>query len=293
MATALRRFASLLIYGGSLRLRPYESVCLSGWGRSLSDAAQNVFKRQIGLLDRYKRAKHGRTLFLFPTGWPNGKPLPTNVRFALREDESRVARVRMDFGTGLRADAIIVLQHGQLTSVEFSKVLPRVCWASAAVKDVTTLRDVSVPTGGKDEETSRTELPPNLRWLAAAHPDNVCMPPRTDAEIRAFISSFETSFPPEYEATLRTTNGVSAGPVKIYGVGDAWTIPRPDGPFVSIANISDVGDLATKIGERTGTVYLLDSESDRVKQLDGDFVSALRSTLPAGSAEAARIRSRT
>jgi hypothetical protein len=288
MGTLLQHFASFVIYGGSFRLRPYESACLRGWGLSLSDAAQDVFKRQIVLLDRYKRSKNGRTLFLFPTGWPNGKPLPTDVRFALREDESRVARVRMDFPLrpDLHADAIIVLQHGQLTSIEFSKVLPRECWSNAVIRKVTALRDVSAPVGEKAEETDRVEMPANLRWLAAAYPNSICMPPRTAAEVGAFVSSFDTKLPADYEATLLLTNGVSAGPVKIYGVGDAWTIPRPDGPFLSIANVLDVGDLAAKVGEKTGTVYLLDAESDEVRQLDGDFVKSLRETVSTNSAQA-------
>lgn len=281
MGTVSQKVASLLIYGGSLRLRPYESACLSGWSRSLPDAAQNVFKHQIALLDRYKRSKNGRVLFLFPTGWPNGKPLPTDLRFALREDESRVARLRLDFPprSDTHADAIVVLQHGQLTSIEFSRVVPRECWSNAMIRNVTTLRDVSAPAEGEREKSGSAELPPNLQWLAATYPNSVCIPPRTTAEIRAFVSSFDTRLPPDYEAMLQLTNGVSAGPVRIYGVGDAWTIPRPDGPFVSIANVTDVGDLAMKIGERSGTVYLLHAESDEARELTGDFSSSLHAAL--------------
>jgi hypothetical protein len=286
MGTVPQKLASLLIYGGSLRLRPYESACLSGWSRSLPEDARNIFKRQIVLLDRYKRSKNGRLLFLFPTGWPNGKPLPTDLRFVLREDESRVARVRLDFPPrpDMQTDAIVVLQHGQLTSIEFSRVVPRECWSNAMIQNVTTLRDVSASAAGEREETGSAEMPPNLQWLAASYPDSVCIPPRTTAEIRAFVSSFDTRFPPDYEATLQLTNGVSAGPVRIYGVGDAWTIPRPDGPFVSIAKVSDLGDLAIKIGEKTGTIYLLDAESDAVRELRGDFGSSLRTALLTNSA---------
>jgi hypothetical protein len=284
MGTLLQRATSLLIYGGTLRMRPYEAACLEGWARSLPEAAQDIFRRQIALLDRYKRSREGRILLLFPSGWPNGKPLPTDVRFALNEDESRVARVRMDCSVkaDLRVDAIIVLQHGQLTSVEFSRALPRACWAHAVVRDVTTLRDV---LAGEGREAPGVELPPTLSWLAVTHPGGTCMSPRTEEEIKAFISSFETRFPPGYEATLRAANGVSAGPVKIYGVGDAWTIPRPDGPFVSIANVRDVGDLAAKIGDHTGAVYLLDAEGDEVRQLHGDFMDALREAMSLGKAQ--------
>jgi hypothetical protein len=199
----------------------------------------------------------------------------------LREDESRVARLRLDFPPrpDAHTDAIVVLQHGQLTSIEFSRDVPRECWSNAIIRNVTTLRDVSAPAEGEREKAGSAEMPPNLQWLAATYPNSVCIPPRTTSEIRAFVSSFDTRLPPDYEATLQLTNGVSAGPVRIYGVGDAWTIPQPDGPFVSIANVSDVGDLAMKIGERTGTVYLLDAESDEVREFTGDFISSLRAAL--------------
>lgn len=277
MGTALQRATSFLLYGGTFRLRPYEDKCLTAWENSLPRPARDVLKRQIRLLDRFKRAKEGRTLYLYPTGWPNGQPLPAEVRFALQEVESRVARVRMEDPqrTNLRADAIIVLQNGQLTSVEFSNELPRDSWESALVRDVVLLRDVLSPSR-QDHSGHQGSAPQKLAWLMEAHSDSSCNPPRTSEEVRAFIGSFDTKFPPDFEALLRTTNGVSAGPVQIFGIGEAWMIPRPDGPFVAIANVRGVGELATKIGDRTGTVYLLVSESDEAKPLVGSFMDVVR-----------------
>jgi hypothetical protein len=280
MGTLLQRLTSLLIYGGTLRLRPYEAACLEAWACSLPQEAQDIFRHQVALLDRYKRSRKGRSLSLFPSGWPNGKPLPASLRFALNEDESRVACVRMGCPSksDLHINATVVLEHGQLICVEFSRELPRACWSSAVIRDVTTLRDVLAPQG-EGKYGSYAEMPPNLRWLAVAHPGGSCIPPRTEEEISAFLASFETQLPPEYEDTLRATNGVFAGPVKIYGVGHAWTIPRSDGPFVSIANVCDVGDVAAKLRDHTGALYLLDAEGDAVRPLPGDFSEALREAM--------------
>jgi hypothetical protein len=126
-------------------------------------------------------------------------------------------------------------------------------------------------------------MPPGLGWLAQKYPDARCASPRSADELRAFRSSFEVTFPPDYEAALRLTNAVRAGPVTIYGVGDVWTIPRPDGPFVAIASVRDVGDVTLKVGDTTGALYLLDSEGDEVRQLPGDFTRALGELLSAGS----------
>lgn len=282
MGTLVQRITSLLIYGGSLRLRPYEVNCLESWASSLAVEAQEIFRRQMVLLDRYKRSKKAKILFLYPTGWPNGQPMSSEVRFSLREDESRVARVKMEFPlkTGQRVDAVIVLQHGQLTSVEFSKEVPREYWSRAIIRDVVTMRDV-LAASQEDQLRGRKEFPSELKWLAVAHADSDCQPPRTEQEINAFVSSFEATFPQDYEVLLRQSNGLSAGPVRIYGIGDAWMIPRPDGPFVSIATVQQVGELAVKIGDTTGTVYLLDAESDEVTPLHHAFVDALRKVTAA------------
>jgi hypothetical protein len=277
MGTLLQRITSLLVYGGSLRLRHYERNCLEGWASSLAIEAQQIFRRQILVLDRYKRSKKAKTLFLFPSGWPSGQPLPSELRFRLREDESRVAQVQMEFPSksGMRAEAVIVLQHGQITSVEFSKLIPRECWARSVVRNVVSMRDVlAAPQEGL--VFGHRELPSELRWLAAVHADGDCRPPRAEHEVTAFLRSFEAKFPQDYEALLRKTNGVSAGPVTIHGIGNTWTIPRPDGPFVSIATVQHAGQLAVKIGDKTSTVYLLASESDEVTPLHDVFLSALR-----------------
>jgi hypothetical protein len=262
-------------------MRPYELACIQGWELSLQGGARDIFRRQFARLDRYKRLKDGRTLFLFPTGGPNGVPLPTDLRFALREIESRVARVRMEFPStpNIRVDAVVVLQQGQVTSLEFSGVLPRECWSDSVIQGVEILRDVmSQP---EELQSRHGELPPNLAWLTAGQLDFSWELPRPDAEIQTFISSFETTFPQDYEAILRVTNGFSAGPVVIYGIGNAWTIPRPDGPYVSIANVRDVGELVVKIGDKSGALFLLDFEGDLVRPLQGNLSEALRKSVAA------------
>lgn len=280
MGTVLQRIAAYLIYGGTFKLRPYEVECLKAWSSGLSDQGRDIFQRQIVFLDRYKRLKGGKLLFLFPTGWPNGQPLPEAVRFPLREDESRVARLRLRFSSTSRltTTATIVLQHGQLTSVEFSRVPPRECWRHAEVLEVVSLREIlasAVTSTGAESG----KVPSNLSWLAAVSDEIECSPPRSEREIMDFLSSFQTRFPLDYEALLRSTNGISVGPLTVYGVGDAWTIPRPDGPFVSIAHIRDVGAIAAKTEGNTSALYLLDSESDKTTLLPSSFVEALRQCL--------------
>jgi hypothetical protein len=276
MGNIVQRLGALLLYGGSLVLRPYERQCIDSWVESLPSSARAIMAAQLVRLDLYKRLNRGRILRLFPTGWPNGTPLPSELRLSLQEDESRVAKAKIVFAEKpeVVCDVIVVMQHGQLTSLEFSRLPPRPSGMRSEIRSIQHLRDVCMASAPERAVRLGATLPSKFQWLAE-YPGMELSDPRPREEVREFLASFGTKFPDEYAELLGKTNGLSAGPVTIYGLGDAWTVPRPDGPFVVLANITDIGDFACKADDGTGAIFLLDSESDQVTPLSHSLSESL------------------
>jgi hypothetical protein len=277
MGNVIQRIGGLLLYGGSLALREYERQCIWSWIATLPSEANKILSLQMAKLDRYKRLDRDRILQLFPTGWPNGVPLPTELRVPLREDESRVARLQLTIGgpNKFACDVVVVMQNGQLTSLEFSKSPPRTNAVGTEIHSIQHLRDVLRRTSDSAAEYDLAGFRQRIPWLAD-QPIGKIVAPRPREEVREFLTSFQTTFPREYAELLTLTNGFSIGPLTIYGLGDVWSAPHPDGPFVIFGNVLDVGDLACKNGESDGEVYLLNMEADEISQLSHPLVLAIQ-----------------
>lgn len=126
----LRRLAEF-VRGKTRRLRPYEERILAVIEKRLEPPEGEILARQLAARPLTQRSLGNRmVLFAFDGGREEGIPL-----FANRDDEHCLARVRFQSGSS-RNVALLVIQHGRLSTLEFRRTLAHLDPSGLEVKDV-------------------------------------------------------------------------------------------------------------------------------------------------------------
>jgi len=230
---------------------------------------------QLSWLDRYKRFSQDAVIRFYSTSIANGGQLPTEIRFPLREDESRVATVylTMHGAEEISVKGRIVLTQGELLAIEFNK----------SPRNFKTLKILSArvethlnPMMSITEESKivNTKILDSLLGRTARFAcDLTAALPLSKRT--AIIEALGASLPSEYLKWIEVVDGFTIGKLKIYGLKDIWSAPRPDGLFYVFAAVQGEADLAVKGGEGNGKIYWLGYESSAARVLDADLTGMI------------------
>lgn len=273
----LRQLKTWLLFGGSFRLQPHEERCIQAWRGRLGPDAVRLLDAQLAALDRYKRSSDGRVVSFFSTAIPNGHHLPGGIRFPLREEETRAAVVELALANGSSVKVRVVLTEGELLSLQFGR--PPAEFRKTTVQSVSVemLRDV-MQAGTTPQLTDGKAALESLLGESARRARDVRAPVSED-ERDALLRGLDATLPEQYLRLIAVADGFVIGPVRLYGLKDVWSAPRPDGVFYVIAAIDGDADLAVKGGERSGRVYRLGYETELASPLNAPLIEELNRHL--------------
>jgi hypothetical protein len=270
LRTRARRLKAWLVFGGSFTLHPYEVRALQEWRGALDEEGKRLLDAQLRMLDRYKRQANNAVVSFFSTEVPYASHLPDHVRFPLREDESRVAVVTLRFGTGRSMKAGVVLTAGELLSLEFDRTPGAFTGLTVSEASVEILRDVMSVSPPSRPAPSEAELRDLLGEKAALARD--LRAPLHRSARDAVLKGLEGTLPARYLRLMEITDGVRVGRLKVHGLTDVWSAPRPDGIYYVLGAVGSEADLAVRRGDASQRIYWLDHEADAAKPLDGDLL---------------------
>jgi len=273
LGARLRRVKAWLVFGGSFTLRPHEIRCLQEWRGALDDEAKRLLDAQLRLLDRYKRHANDAVVSFFSTTVPNASQLPGYVRFPLREDESRVAVVNLTFGTGESVKASVVLTAGELLSLEFNRAPRDFADQTVSNASVEVLRDVMAASPAARPAPRERELRALLGEKATQARE--LRAPLRRSEREAVLKGLDAILPEQYLRLMQVTDGFRLGRLKVHGLAEIWSAPRPDGIFYVFGAVEETADLAVKQGETSQRIHWLDYETDAATVLERGLLDTI------------------
>lgn len=274
---SLKRLLDWALYGGTKRLKPYETACLSLLLERLPSGARAILEEQLQRFDLIQRAVGGRLMvFYFLHSSGGDRPLP---RLSVTGDENRVARlvVAPEGGGGtVRVD--VVLHRGLLSSLQFSRD-PKVLGVSTlALKGI----DVS-PELTDDSHVERPPQPgaeqqgPLLQRLTREACLTGIVPPAPERERERFTSDVASCVPADYLELLGETNGFCAGAWTFHGTR-ARRIVRADADLLVLAEDNEWA-LCAREDVQEPRVWLYDPIADECLDAGSGFVGALASKI--------------
>jgi hypothetical protein len=219
--------------------------------------------------------------------------IAAKAAYKLLADEVRAARIILRVKDKKRIKATVVLHEGRLSSLEFDlsprdilerqenrvelKELNGSDMPSDIETECETLVDPMEPAG-----QGPLEAPTLTGWVKALADDfNAKTLSPLSADRRAeFLQTIDSSLPNDYNELVSQTEGMELAPVSINGVQEIRSLVLPHGNYYVLASLQDDrGDLAVKQGERTGRLYLLDSEGQEIEVLGSSLRGALKKLL--------------
>lgn len=266
----MKSFLTRLLYGGTSRLRNYESFCIDSFKDRLSSEAGMLVETQIKAVDLIQRFSQDKlVVFHFLKGDESALPL-----FPNRLPEFRVARVVIQSTSShseIRCD--VVFHRGKLSSLEFSRPPKSLTTTTLRCERVEIFEDLM-------QEPSVTEKTPLtsgktkiLDEIRSKLPVSDILPPVTEIELKKFLNRLSTTVPEDYVQLLHETNGFSVNGWRFYGT-KARKLVQSDSNYWLIM---EKGGKALCFREDTDSPIVLsyDQVNDEVSEVGKQFIDSL------------------
>lgn len=261
-------FIKRLIFGGGGTFRDYERACLAAVAERVSVEARAILNAQLEAVEIIQRFSDDKLTAIHLA------PLDDRDHFHDRRSELRVAKFRLGSPGREPITGTLVVHHGRISSLEFSRS-PKGPWKPPiAVSDVDILNDPSLaradatPTEGV--AASETIEIAGTRFAA----QDIVLPLPL-AERACYLNTLGTTTPDDYAELLAVTNGFKLGNWLFLGTAPRMLI-LPDVTYIIAAERSDsTCALCFTQGSRTPSVLILDEIDLAVRSAEASFLEAL------------------
>ena len=285
--SVFRAFFDRFLFGGTRKLRPYESACLEGWRGKLSTEGASVLSRQLLRFNLIQRSPDGKLVTFFDTKDESYATWRSDELFPLRAEEISAARVwlRSTEEQGqpeIKAD--VVLHKGRLSSIEFNTA-PHSLRTGVQVTKVKTLLD---PMRQRElgAPISLPEVPGELReWLRKMTATDLrrSLPPLQREELAQTI---DANLPEDYMALASATDGATINGWRIYGLSDIRRIVQPTRNYYLLAEANDGRAIGVVQESEDAMLYVVSPEDDEPKAAGQSLLAFVEGDLPGNPAAA-------
>lgn len=236
MSSLLLKLRHWFVHGGSFKLRPYESACMTAWRNTLTEKALGLLDKQCERLTVYQRYSNERLLCFYDMTDQSCEKWPVEILFPCKMDEIAVARLQLRIADApndiLKAD--VTLCHGRFFGLEFNKA-PKCHAREVEVVDVKTLVNPMIPSDVITTSISMSAIPLEYReWLQNMAATDMRQP-LTISRRDALIQAIDAKLPNDYIGLVSATEGATIGPWRISGLTQIRTIAMPDCNYYLIA----------------------------------------------------------
>lgn len=268
-----------LVHGGSFHLRPYESVCLAAWRKTLTADAVRLLDQQLKRLTVYQRYGKERLLCFYDMTDKSCSGWPKQILFPCQMDEVSVARLQLSpaADTEVVVKADMTLCRGRFFGIEFDKT-PKCLRGGVEVVNVKTLID-PMRQSEAAAQVSLPEIPgepqESLRRLKATD----LRKPLPPAQREELAQAIDSKLPEDYTKLVAVTDAATINGWRIYGLGQVRRIVQPEGNFYLLAEATDGRALGIVREASDAQLYIISPEGEKPKPAGQSLLACIERDL--------------